>query len=157
METSTAETIVKVYAVLAWIGALFAVIGALFVMALGGLAGSIGMMGRYGGMYGSYPRGLFSGLGIVIGIFLLIVAVLYVIAGFGLWGHKNWARILALILSVLSLFSFPFGTIIGALGIWLFGFEPAVIGLFAGAKPLVATVAAPAPVLKAKSTKKAKK
>jgi hypothetical protein len=28
--------------------------------------------------------------------------------------------------SVLSLASFPIGTLIGALGIWLFGFEPTV-------------------------------
>jgi hypothetical protein len=36
-------------------------------------------------------------LGKVLGICALLVAVVYVIVGFGLWALKNWARVLTLI------------------------------------------------------------
>ena len=46
-----------------------------------------------------------------LGITLFITAV-------GLWGMRMWARGLAVVISILSLFAFPIGTVIGALTIW---------------------------------------
>ena len=43
----------------------------------------------------------------------LIIA--YFVAGWGLLQHKSWARILAIILAILSLCSFPVGTILGGI------------------------------------------
>jgi uncharacterized membrane protein (DUF2068 family) len=80
---------------------------------------------------GMMDGGLFAGFGVIIGVVFIALGVFYAIAGFGLWSHKPWARIVTLVLSVISLFSFPLGTIIGALGIWLFGFEENVKALFA--------------------------
>jgi len=130
MDTNTARTIVNVYAVLAWVGALFALIaaGALFV---GGSTSAFFM--PYYGAYNGYAPGMmgfYSGIAIVMGVVMLALAVLYAIGGFGLWQHREWARVLMIVLSVVSLFGFPIGTIIGALGIWLFAFEPTVRGLF---------------------------
>lgn len=50
-------------------------------------------------------------------IITLIVGALYLSTGIGLWKFKSWARILAIILSVLNLFSFPIGTILGICGL----------------------------------------
>jgi hypothetical protein len=126
MEKNTAVTIVKVYAVLAWLGALLALIGALAMFGLGSLGGLAMMGGRDGALGG----GMFAAMGVVFGIFMLIVAVFDAVVGWGLWTFKPWARIAAVVVSVLNLISFPIGTIIGAIGIWLFGFEPTIKSLF---------------------------
>jgi hypothetical protein len=140
VETSTAETIVKIYAVLVWFGALFAVIFGVAVLTWGSFMSSVGMMNGFA------AGGLAGVVGIIISLLFFALAILYFIAGLGLWKHRNWARILTLVLAVLSLFSFPIGTIIGALGIWLFGFEKAVISLFI-APTLAAAAVAAAPAL----------
>ena len=40
---------------------------------------------------------LTTGLGAMLGVGLLLVAVFYLIVGFGLWNLKNWARILTIV------------------------------------------------------------
>jgi hypothetical protein len=50
--------------------------------------------------------------------FTLIFAILYGAVGYGLLQLRTWARIAAIILAILSLCSFPIGTILG--GIVLF-------------------------------------
>lgn len=65
-----------------------------------------------------------------VGVFLLIVTVLDIFVGYGLWRHKNWARITAIVLSVLGLLSFPIGTIFGIVVIYLFAFNKDVKNLF---------------------------
>lgn len=42
-------------------------------------------------------------------------SLLFIISGIGLLKHKNWARKILIILSIISLFEFPIGT---AIGIW---------------------------------------
>jgi hypothetical protein len=123
---------VQVYAVLAWIGAFIAAITGLGIILGGSLLGGIGfMVGPEARVIG----GLLAVLGIAFGILLIFMAVFDLFVGIGLWGRKPWARIATLIFSALSLVSFPVGTLIGALGIWLFGFEPTVKGLFVGLPP----------------------
>jgi hypothetical protein len=51
-------------------------------------------------------------------IFILLSGLLSVIAGWGLLRMKEWARWLAVILGIFSLFAFPIGTVIGVLIIW---------------------------------------
>lgn len=57
-------------------------------------------------------------IGKVIATILIIISIPGLIAGFGLYRRKEWARILTLILSVIALFNFPFGTAIGIYSIW---------------------------------------
>lgn len=51
-------------------------------------------------------------------IFILISGIALVLAGWGLLRMKQWARWLAFVLAIISLFAFPIGTVIGALIIW---------------------------------------
>ena len=44
--------------------------------------------------------------------------LLSIVAGWGLLNLKEWARWLALVLAIFTLFGFPVGTIIGVLIIW---------------------------------------
>lgn len=51
-------------------------------------------------------------------IFFIVISIPGLLAGFGLLKHKEWARILTLILSVLDLLNFPLGTAVGVYSIW---------------------------------------
>ena len=47
---------------------------------------------------------LFGALGSAIAFVILIIGILYLIIGYGLWKLKKWARIVATILAVVGLF-----------------------------------------------------
>ena len=51
-------------------------------------------------------------------VYVLIMAIALLFAGWGLLRMKEWARWLAVILGIFSLFAFPIGTVIGVLIIW---------------------------------------
>jgi hypothetical protein len=51
--------------------------------------------------------------------FFLPGIIAYVVAGYGLLNYKSWARILAIILSILNLILFPIGTLIGIYTLWV--------------------------------------
>lgn len=47
------------------------------------------------------------------GIFFLILAVPGFVAGYGLLKHREWGRILAIVIAFLNLINFPLGTLLG--------------------------------------------
>ena len=55
----------------------------------------------------------------VLAIVFIIISIPGILAGMGLYKRKEWARVLSLILSVIEIFSFPFGTAIGIYSIWV--------------------------------------
>lgn len=55
---------------------------------------------------------------IVAGI-MVVISIPGLIAGIGLLRHQAWARVLAIIIAVVSLFNFPIGTIIGIYALWV--------------------------------------
>lgn len=73
-------------------------------------------------------------IGNVISTFLIIISIPGIIAGFGLYRRKEWARILTLILSVLAIFNFPIGTAIGIYSIWAL-IQPETVAAFSGQQP----------------------
>lgn len=58
-------------------------------------------------------------IGVIVGVFLLVLSVPGIIGGWGLLKHKEWARILVLVLSAIHLLNFPIGTAIGVYSIWV--------------------------------------
>jgi len=71
-------------------------------------------------------------LSIIANVLIVFCAVLSlpgIIAGIGLFKRKEWARILTLIISVISLFNFPFGTAVGVYSIWAL-VQPEVVEQF---------------------------
>ena len=60
---------------------------------------------------------ILRGLGTGIAMFLVVLSLPEIIAGYGVLKGKEWGRILVLILSFLNIVSFPLGT---ALGIYSF-------------------------------------
>lgn len=67
--------------------------------------------------------GLFSGeaeafgvmvmIMMIVGMMMLVFAVPGILAGWGLLKRKSWARILALVIGILNIMSFPIGTAVG--------------------------------------------
>jgi hypothetical protein len=55
----------------------------------------------------------------IIGGSLFLVAAGGILVGWGLMRHEAWARILAVIVGILSLFHPPFGTALGIYTLWV--------------------------------------
>ncbi len=78
--------------------------------------------------------GILRLIGIIGSSFMGLIALPQIIGGLGLIRHKEWARILILVLAFLSLVHVPFGT---ALGIYtmIILFNPETVRLFQGLPP----------------------
>lgn len=96
------------------------------LMLLVGFAGMAFMHSMFSGGFGPWAHGpwahghippsFFGPAWIHFALLILTVrAALTLIAAWGLMQHEQWGRILAIIVAILSLLNFPFGT---ALGIW---------------------------------------
>jgi len=53
-----------------------------------------------------------------IAILFIVLSIPGILAGLGLYKRQEWARILTLVISVIEVFNFPFGTAIGIYSIW---------------------------------------
>jgi hypothetical protein len=95
------------------IGLLFAV---LMVFVFGGAAGIVGASGDPDARIAIPIIGL-TGMALVG--FLAITSLPSVVVGIGLLKFRPWARIAGIVLSIVALVLVPFGTIIGAYGLWV--------------------------------------
>lgn len=64
-------------------------------------------------------RFVISIIGTLLLVFMVIAGFPGVIAGIGLYKRKNWARILTIIVSLVELFNFPFGTALGGFSLYI--------------------------------------
>jgi hypothetical protein len=69
---------------------------------------------------------------VAIGVAALmtLLALPGIAAGYGLLRHKQWGRVLAIIVTALGLLNFPIGTIIGIYALWIL-FQQAADAYFA--------------------------
>ena len=100
-------------------------------MGCDGGAGGLVLLAIFGGAYGiagvaigpnpgaQIALPIMAIIGSVIVLFLLILSVPSIIAGIGLLYFKPWARIFALVISVLHLLNIPIGTALGIYGLWV--------------------------------------
>ena len=110
---------VKLLAILYIVFGVLGALGALVVLAVfGGVAGIIGTAsgGEPGARVAIPIIGMIGGFVFVL---LLILSAPCIAAGIGLMNYREWGRILALVLSILNLLNIPFGTLLGAYGLWV--------------------------------------
>jgi len=62
---------------------------------------------------------ILTAIAMPLAFFFALSAALNLIGGIGILKRKNWARYLAMVLSVLDLFNFPIGTAFGIYCIWV--------------------------------------
>ncbi len=123
------ELHVKVLAVLFVVLGACGLLGAAVLgMIFGGAAGIVGASGDPNAAIAVPIIGL-TGMALVG--FLALMSLPMVVVGAGLLQFKPWARIGGIVLSILQLFWFPLGTILGVYGLWVL--------LSAGSAPLFAT------------------
>ena len=73
---------------------------------------------KEGKLVGAGVGGLFVVFAVAIGLFILLFAGLYLLAGWKLHKHQPSAKIWVTIASCLALFNFPLGTALGVYALW---------------------------------------
>jgi hypothetical protein len=119
MPEDAVEQHIKILGILNIVWGGLGVLCGLFLLAIaGGISSILGRMAdfRPETLVALPIVGLIAG---AVSIFLLIVSAPSVIVGIGLIYFKPWARILAVIISVLHLLNLPFGTALGIYGLWV--------------------------------------
>jgi hypothetical protein len=112
------QTHVKVLGVLYLAVGGCMLIGALFLaMTMGGVAGIVGASADPEDAAIAVP--ILGIAGTALAGFFGIFSLPSLITGYGLLNFKPWARIVGIVLSAISLIVIPFGTIVGAYGLWV--------------------------------------
>ena len=111
------ETHVKVLGILNMVSGIFGLCGALVLMVVFG--GVVGVLGVSGDGDAAVALPLVGLTGTALVIFALATSLPAVIVGYGLFRFRPWARIAGLVLSIVSLIVFPFGTLLGLYGLWV--------------------------------------
>lgn len=57
--------------------------------------------------------------GTALVVFLVVVSLPGLIAGIGLLKMRPWARVVGIVVAILSLLNIPLGTIVGVYGLWV--------------------------------------
>ncbi|MCL4852504.1 MAG: hypothetical protein KJZ78_14125 [Bryobacteraceae bacterium] len=111
------ETHVRILGYLYLVFGCLGVLGGLVALVFfGGIAGLAGIAGSDPDAWVAVP--ILGGIGGILFVIVLLFSLPAVIAGAGLLQFKNWARILAIILSAINLLNMPFGTALGVYGLW---------------------------------------
>jgi hypothetical protein len=106
--------------VIAWIYLVLGGLGIIAGLLVWGILGGIGgIAGASGDRDVEMAGPILGGIGAIIFGVIAVMSLPSLAAGWGLLQMQEWARILAIILSALSLLGFPIGTIIGAYGLWV--------------------------------------
>ncbi len=108
--------------------------GALYLLAAAGLFALMAIPGTIVASQGEVAIAGFLGvIAMVLCGFLAVLALPSIVAGWALFAGKSWARPLALVLAILHLPNFPFGTALGAYTLWVLLSETPVPPLPPGA------------------------
>jgi hypothetical protein len=111
------ETHVKVLGALEIAMGVFMLLGALMIVLVFGVAADAVRVSDSPNTTIALPIIGITGMALVT--FLLTLSLPGIIVGIGLLGLRPWARIAGIVLSILGMTMIPFGTIIGAYGLWV--------------------------------------
>jgi hypothetical protein len=121
------DTHVKVLGALNIAFGVFGLIGALvMLLAFGVSAGAVGVSGDSDAAFALPIIGV---TGAALVTFLVILSLPGIIVGVGLLRLRPWARSGGIVISIVSLAMVPFGTVLGAYGLWVL-FSKETEGLF---------------------------
>ncbi len=111
------ETHTKVLGVLNIVsGVLGLCIALVLVLVFGGVSALVAAEGDADAVLAVPIIGL---TGMMVVLFTVALSLPSIIIGWGLYRLRPWSRIAGIVLSIVSLISFPFGTILGVYGLWV--------------------------------------
>ena len=111
------EQHVKVLAILNIVMGILGVLAAVIVLIVMGGVGLI--VSSNGEADGAMVGTMLGGIGALVFVFIAVLSVPGIIAGYGLLHYRPWAPMLSIVISALNLLSFPFGTALGIYGLWI--------------------------------------
>jgi hypothetical protein len=97
-------------------GAIGVMLALLMIFVFGGVAGIVGASGDPEAAFAVPIIGL---TGTALVAFLLLTSLPGVVIGIGLLRLRPWSRIAGIVISIIALMMVPFGTIVGAYGLWV--------------------------------------
>lgn len=97
-------------------GAIGVMLALLMIFVFGGVAGIVGASGDPEAAFAVPIIGL---TGTALVVFLLLTSLPGVVIGIGLLRFRPWSRIAGIVISIIALMMVPFGTIVGAYGLWV--------------------------------------
>jgi hypothetical protein len=107
------------------LGVLYIVFGCLgllgafaLLLLFGGAAGIVGMV-AHDEPDAAVAVPILGGVGVVVSVFIAVLSLPGLIVGIGLTKFRRWSRMGGVVLSALNLLNFPFGTALGAYGLWV--------------------------------------
>ena len=104
---------------------------------LGVLTGFFGFLaflglGLFAGVTGALEAiPIIGGLGAVIFLIVIVFCLPGLASGIGMLSYQPWARIVAIILSIIGIFGWPVGTLLGIYGLWVL-FNAETVQIFEG-------------------------
>ena len=111
------ETHVKVLGILNIVSGVLGLCGALVLTIVFG--GVTGLIRADGDPEAAYVAPIVGLTGAALVAFVVAMSLPAIIIGYGLFRKAPWSRIAGIVLSVISLISVPFGTILGIYGLWV--------------------------------------
>jgi hypothetical protein len=75
------------------------------------ILGVVGLAEDAGAFIGMFAVG-------IIGLVLMVLSLLNLAVGYGLWKMQSWARVAAIALALVSLIFVPIGTALGGITLW---------------------------------------
>ena len=105
------------------VGALNVVLGAFGLLIAAAtmliFGGATWLVGATGGPDAAMAIPILGLTGAALSAFLLVLSLPALVIGIGLLQRRAWARVAGIVISLLNLFNFPFGTLIGVYGLWV--------------------------------------
>ena len=120
MNRPTGVTVLSIIAFI--LGGLEILCGAVLALGMGAFGAALGKAaGGTEGMPagGAGLAGILGALGAVIGIVIIVIGAIAILSGIGLWGLKNWGRIMTIIWAGLGLLVNVLGVTRGGAGMIL--------------------------------------
>ncbi len=91
--------------------------GVVLLFIFGGAATIVGLSAPPSDSLVAVP--LLAAVGTFTAGFMFMMSLPRLVAGIGLLYHRNWARILTIVVSAIGLLDVPVGTALGAYGLWV--------------------------------------
>jgi hypothetical protein len=99
------------------LGVIYVILGLLHLLLAGGIL--VLMLGIGAAAGDRQTAWIMGGFGLTVATVIAVLSIPTIVTGIGLQRFRPWSRIVALMLAIFNLFSFPIGTAVGIYALWV--------------------------------------